>query len=74
MSTTTAFQTRCFFGGGEAPILVPGPGRIQRLSQGPKEGPLLKDLSFEAFTWHLSTPRSGAPGRNISPLFPSLGS
>lgn len=28
--------------------------------------------SFEAFTWHLSTPHSGAPGRTISPLFPSL--
>lgn len=43
------------------------------MSQGCKAGPLLKDLSFEAFTWHLSTPRSGAPGRNISPPFPSLG-
>lgn len=67
------FPNEVVFWWGEAPILVPGPGRIQRLSQGHKEESLLKDLSFEAFTWHLSTPHSGAPGRNISPLFPSLG-
>lgn len=34
---------------------------------------MLKDLSFEAFTWHLSTLHARAPGRNISPPFPSLG-
>lgn len=73
MSTITAFQKRCFLGGVEAPILVPGPGGIQSLSQVCKEGPLLKDLSFEAFTWHVSTLHAGAPGRNISPPFPSLG-
>lgn len=60
-----------FCRGRETAILGTGPGGIQRLSQGCKEGSLWE--GFEAFMWHLSTAHSEAPRRTSSPLFPSLG-
>lgn len=49
--------------------MVTGPGGIQGLSQGCKEGALSSVGQLQAPL----TPHSGTPGRNLSPLFPSLG-